>query len=57
MVLDLKADLEKAKVVAQMAKEVAKASRQASYNLEVEEIEIWLAKVLAKVCKDYCKEI
>ena len=57
LVLDLKADLKKAKVVAQMAKEVAKALRQASYNLEVEEIEIWLAKELAKVCKDYCKEI
>ena len=33
LVLDLKAGLEKAKVAAQMAKEVVKASRQASYNL------------------------
>ena len=33
------------------------ASRQASYNLGVEETEIRLAKELAKVCRDYCKEM
>ena len=33
------------------------ASRQASYNLRVEETEIRLAKELAKVCRDYYKEM
>ena len=56
LVLDLKADLEKAKSIARTAEEAAKASREASYNLEVEEIEIQLAEELAEVCKDYCKE-
>ena len=56
LVLDLKADLEKAKAIARTAEEAAKASREASYNLEVEEIEIQLAEELAEVCKDYCKE-
>ena len=35
--MDLKAELEKARATARVAKEVAEASRQASYNLEVEE--------------------
>ena len=39
-----------------MAEEVAEASRQASYNLGVEETKIWLVEELAEVCKDYCKE-
>ena len=56
LVLDLKTDLEKAKAIAQTAEEAAKASREASYNLEVEEIKIQLAEELAEVCKDYCKE-
>ena len=56
LVLDLKTDLEKAKAIARTAEEAAKASREASYNLEVEEIEIQLAEELAEVCKDYCKE-
>ena len=56
LVLNLKADLKKAKAIARTAEEAAKASREASYNLEVEEIEIQLAEELAEVCKDYCKE-
>ena len=51
LVLDLKADLEKAKAATQMAKEASKASKQASYLIGVEEIEIRLAEVY----KDYCK--
>ena len=56
LVLDLKVDLEKAKAIARTAEEAAKASREASYNLEVEEIEIQLAEELTEVCKDYCNE-
>lgn len=56
MVLDLKADLEKAKAIVWVVKEAEEATRQASYNLRVEEIEIRLAEELAKVCRDYCKE-
>ena len=56
LVLDLKAKLEKAKAVVQMTKEAVEVSRQASYNLRVEETEIWLAEELAEVCWDYCKE-
>ena len=55
--MDLKADLEKTKTAAWMAEEAAKASRQASYNLEVEESEIRLIEELAEVCRDYCKEM
>ena len=55
--MDLKADLEKTKTAAWMAKEAAEASRQASYNLEVEESKIRLIEELAKVCRDYCKEM
>ena len=54
--MDLKAKLEKAKAVTQTAKEDAEASRQASYNLRVEETEVQLTEELVKVCRDYCKE-
>ena len=56
LVLDLKADLEKAKATARTAEEVVEASRQASYNLNVKETEIRLAEELAEVCRDYYKE-
>ena len=49
MVLDLKVELEKAKVAARTAEEVAEATRQASYNLGVEETEIQLVEELTKV--------
>nr|POE80705.1 hypothetical protein CFP56_18904 [Quercus suber] len=55
LVLDLKADLEKAKAASRMAKEVAEASNQASYLLREEETEVRLAKELAEVCRDYYK--
>jgi len=48
--------LEKAKATARTTEEAAEASRQASYNLGVEETEIQLAEELAEVCKDYYKE-
>ena len=40
-----------------MAKEAAKASKQSSYKLGVQETEVQLANELAKVCRDYCKEV
>ena len=57
LVLDLKAELKKAKTASLQAEEATKASRQASYNLGVEETEIRLAEDLPEVCKDYCKEM
>ena len=56
-VLELKVDLEKAKAVAQMAEEATKASKQASYDLGVQETEVRLADELAEVCRDYYKEV
>nr|POE69127.1 hypothetical protein CFP56_70696 [Quercus suber] len=53
LVLDLKAELEEAKAAARAAEEVAEASRQAFYNLGVEETKIRLAEELAEVCRDY----
>jgi len=52
LILELKAELEKAKATAWTAEEVDEASRQASYNLGVEETEIWLAEELAEICRD-----
>ena len=40
-----------------MAEEAAEASKQAAYKLGVQEIEVRLANELAKVCRDYCKEV
>ena len=54
-VLELSADLEKAKAAAWMAEEAAEALKQASYELGVYETEVQLADELAEVCKDYCK--
>ena len=52
--LELRADLQKAKEVAQLAKEVAKAEMQASYTLGVEETQARLTKELVEVCRDCC---
>lgn len=46
-----------AKEAAHSAKEVAKASTQAAYNRGMDETEIRLANELAKVCKNYYKEV
>ena len=55
LVLELKADLQKAKEVAQADKEAAEASKQVSYLLRIEETEIRLAEELVEVCRDYYK--
>ena len=57
LVLELKTDLQKAKEAIWRAKEAAEASKQASYDRGVQEIEIRLVEELAEVCKDYCKEV
>ena len=56
-VLELKADLEKAKEAARTADEVEKVAEQASYDLGVQEMGIRLAEELAEICRDYCKEV
>ena len=56
-VLELKADLEKAKKAARTADEVEKVAKQASYDLGVREMGIRLAEELAEICRDYCKEV
>lgn len=50
----MKVELKKAN---EAAKEASKASVQAAYNRGVDETEICLADELAKVCRDYCKEV
>ena len=53
MVIDLQAELQKAKEEVQLAKEAAEAEKKASYQLGVEETEIRLAQELSEVCCDY----
>ena len=53
LVLDLKAELQRAKEAARTTKEAAEALEQASYDRRVQETEIQLAEV----CRDYCKEM
>ena len=57
LVLDLKAELQKAKEAARVAKEVSEAAEMASYKCGVQEMKIRLADELAEVCRDYCKEV
>ena len=54
LVIDLKVELQKAKEADQLAVEAAKAEKQASYLLDVEETQIRLADELSQVCRDYC---
>ena len=54
MVIDLQAELKRAKEELQLAKEAAKVEKNASYQLDVEETEIRLAEELSEVCRDYC---
>lgn len=56
-VADLKVELEKAKKAARIAKEAAEAKEQKSYNLKVQETEVFLAEELAKVCRKYFQEV
>ena len=50
LVIHLKFELQKVKEAAQLAK----AKKQASYLLSMEETQVRLAEELSKVCKDYC---
>ena len=53
LVLELRAELQKAKEVAQLAREAVEAEKQASYALGVEETQAKLTEELAEVCRDY----
>ena len=53
LVLELRAELQKAKKVAQLAREAVEAEKQASYALGVEETQAKLTEELAEVCRDY----
>ena len=54
MVIDLQAELKRAKEEFQLAKEAVEAEKKASYQLGMEETEIRLAEELSEVCRDYC---
>ena len=57
LVLDLKAELQKVKDAAQVAREAIEAAETASYERGVLDTETRLAKELARVCRDYCAEV
>ena len=54
LVLQLRAELQKAKEAAQLANEAVEVEKQASYTFSVEETQATLTEELAKVCRDYC---
>ena len=54
MVIELQAELKKAKEEFQLAKKATEAEKKASYQLGVEETGIRLAEELLEVCHDYC---
>ena len=56
LILDLKAELQKAKDVAWVAREVSKAAETASYERGVLEMETPLVEKVVGVWKDYCAE-
>ena len=53
LALDLKAELQKAKKAAQLAKEALEVEKQVAYVLGVEETQAKLTEELAKACRDY----
>ena len=55
-VLDLKAELRKAKDAAWVAREAAEAVVKTSYERGVRDTETRLAEEVAVVCRDYCTE-
>ena len=57
LVMELKANLQKAKEAAQLAKEATEVEKQASYLFGIKETQARLTKELAEVCKDYCNVI
>ena len=52
----MKVELQKAKEVAKVAREAAKAMEEAAYERGVEEMEKRLAEEVTEVCRDYCTE-
>lgn len=56
-VLELKAELSKAKEAAQMAQAAANTAGQKFYDLRVQETEAWLTEELAGVYREYCLEV
>ena len=55
--MDLKAELQKAKDAAQVAREATEAVVKASYEHGVQDIETRLAKEVVVLCRDYCIEL
>ena len=53
LALDMKAELQKAKEAAQLAKEALEAKTQEAYTFGVEETQARLTKELAEACRDY----
>ena len=54
LVMNLMAELKKAKDAAQMAREASGATETTSYERRVLEMEAQLVEEVARVCKDYC---
>ena len=54
MVKDLREELHKAKKAAQLLKEAAKAEKQASYALGVQETQSRLTEEFSSLARDYC---
>ena len=54
LALDLKAELQKAREVAQLAKEALEAEKQAAYTFGIKETQARLTKELVEACRDYC---
>ena len=57
MVLNLKAELQKIKDAARVAREASEAMETASYERVVQETEVRLVEEVARVCRDYCAEV
>ena len=57
MVLDLKAELQKSKDVARVARKATEAAMKASYECGVQNTETRLAEEVAAVCRDYSIEL
>ena len=55
-VLDLKAELQKTKDAAQVAREVVEVAVNASYERGVLDTKTFLAEEVAIMCRDYCTE-
>ena len=54
LVKELREELQKAREAIHLVKEAAKAEKQASYALGVEETQARLTEELSVVCKEYC---